>query len=312
MLHTVNGSSANLTAALNERREQYYRESGKERQDSAPNWRIYYLFGNTIYARPYYGNEHALVDISGGKTAVYILDTENLPIDPRRISWAWDFVIESGKAYLLTATGEAVVFNIDSHFLRYERTVPWREFRVPGWQGGGWIFVSDGTVTEYNISSGAVRTLGTETKTDSYFLGYYSYEDANGSRFIVGANGKAYPVLDDGYSMLEIFDRGYIYHEKNHRYKIICFFENGILTRKILLSGSAVTGDYGQESINVHGDTLYMGMKHLAFSVDLNTMQINKSFSTEIESPISGSRINIFPFGADDIVYGRYFFDGDR
>jgi hypothetical protein len=281
-LYTVDGGSANLTAALNEKKEQYYSESGKEMPDSSPNWHTVLLFSNLIYARPYYGIELALVDISGGKTSAYILDTENPPFDPKYIWGAWDFVIDSGQAYLLTDTGDAIVFNVGSHSLHYEKTVPFREIHIPGGKGGDWVFESDGTVTEYNISSGAMRPL----------------------------EGTPLPAGD--YYMVKTFDRGHIYHEKNRQCKTICFFENGILTRKIILSGSAVTGGYGQESIDIHGNTLYMGMRHLAFTVDLDTMQINKAFSTDIESLYSGNRINIFPFGADDIVYSRYFYDGDR
>jgi hypothetical protein len=313
LLHTLDGSVIDLSAAFSERINIYYRENDKKRlQDSHLVLDDTRLFGDTLCVEVRYHNrdykasvnEYALIDISGSEPSVYILDDVN---NIEFIWSAWDFVIYSGKAYLFTNSGEAVVFNIDDHTLRYERTVPFWEIHISGWRGGEWIFVSDETITAYNLSTRAVRPLGMEVKNKEYYPGYYFYEDTNGRRFVVGSNsGKTFPMLDVELDGISIFERGYMYREKDNRHINICFFEDGALKRKIVLSGSALGGAF------IYGNTLYMGMRHLAFTVDLTSMQIGKSFSSEKIHYNSGYRLNMFPFGADDIVYGEVYDDGDR
>ena len=206
LLHTLNGNIVDLDTAFNERMNIYYRENGRERlQDSYLVLHGTRLYSDTLFIDVTYHkndhttfvNENALIDISGGMPSVYILDAKSLPpvylSDTERfrigaslqLESAWDFVIYSGKAYLLTNTGEAVVFNVNGHTLRYEETVPWREFRIPGWKGGEWIFVSDGMVTAYNISVGSMRQLGRHLENYGHHPDAYFYEGTNGRRFIV-------------------------------------------------------------------------------------------------------------------------------
>jgi hypothetical protein len=97
-----------------------------------------------------------------------------------------------------------------------------------------------------------------------------------------------------------------MYSEKNNSHINICFFENGALIRKIVLSGSAVGGP------SVYGNTLYVGRGHLAFKVDLTSMRVVKAFSSDEIDLYSGYYLYMFPFGADDIVYGEAYYDGDR
>jgi hypothetical protein len=113
-------------------------------------------------------------------------------------------------------------------------------------------------------------------------------------------------MLDVELDGISIFDRGYMYREKGNRHINICFFEDGVLKRKIVLSGSALGG------ASIYENTLYMGMRHLAFTVDLTSMRIGKSFSSEKMHYNSGDRLDMFPFGADDIVYCEVYDDGDR
>jgi hypothetical protein len=53
-------------------------------------------------------------------------------------------------------------------------------------------------------------------------------------------------------------------------------------------------------------------MRDLAFTIDLTNMRIGRTFNTEIISLYSGCRIKIFPFGADNMVYSYYYFEGDH
>jgi hypothetical protein len=309
LLHTLNGNIIDLGTAFIERGREVFQSS----YCSLNNYNSC-LFGDTFYVSVgYHSNrghasvyEKALIDISGGSPSVYILDD----IDTNLIKSAWDFVINSGKAYLFTNTGEAVVFNVDSHTLRYERTVPFREIRIPGWKGGEWFFVSDEIVTAYNVSTGTVRTMGREVEKKEYYRRYYFYEDANGRRFVVEKkSGKTYPVMTDTeYGWFDFFDRGYMYRKKDNRHLNICFFENGALKRKIVLSGSAVDGT----GPLVYGNTMYVGKRHLAFTVDLTSMRVVKAFSEDIIFDNSGYYIYMFPFGSDDIVYAEAYSDGDR
>jgi hypothetical protein len=311
----------------------YHRENGNERPKDFPIFLenpgfLSLLFSGTYFVSTYYHDHEyrgwvfgsALVDVSGGRPSVYIIDAKSLPpvflldtesfrISNNSMKPAWDFVIYSGKAYLFTNTGEAVVFNIDSRTLRYERTVPFREIRFPGWKGGEWFFVSNEMVTAYNLSTGTARTLGREVDVEKRrnYYGYYFYENTNGRRFVVESNsGKTYPMPEVEYGWFVVFDRGYIYSEKGNSHINICFFENGALKRKIILSGSAVGGP------SVYGNTLYIGRRHLAFKVDLTSMRVIKAFSSEELDLYSGYSLDMFPFGADDIVYGEAYYDGDH
>jgi hypothetical protein len=231
-MHTIDGSVIDLGAAVDEQMNISHRENNMQRAaDFFFSWRTADIFSNTLFVETAYNRdnymeylfEYTLIDISGGRPSVYIMDAKSLPpvylwdAESFRIGvslqldYAWDFVIYSGKAYLFTNSGEAVVFNIDGHTLRYERTVPFRELRIPGWKGSEWIFVSDGIVTVYNLSTGTVRALGREVDVEKRgnYYGYYFYEDTNGRRFVVESNsGKTYPMPEVEYVWFVVFDRG--------------------------------------------------------------------------------------------------------
>jgi ankyrin repeat protein len=315
-LHAVDGKVTDLGTVINEQREQYYRENGREKpNDSNPIWSIDSIFGDILYARTpwyyehYYSMEYALVDISGNNPTVYILESDNkVRVETRYFADVIDFVINAGKAYLIRKSGEVIICTVEKNTLRFERTVSWRESRIPGWRGGEHYFVADEILTAYNFATGRARPLGKKIELPGYYSSGYGYEDANGRRFITGEGGKAYPVPEDEkFKQIITFDRGYIYDVKEENYRVICFFENGVLKRKIVLSGSAVWGD----SPSLHENKLYLGMYCLALSIDLTSMRVSKAFSTPGTGNNSSIDVNIFPFGTDDVGYTIYH-DGGK
>jgi hypothetical protein len=318
-LHTVAGERIDFDSLINTEREQYYRESGKEKpSDFNPGWYISRIFGDILFAntRFYFTetrNEYALVDISGSRPRVYILDTENIAIDSQTAlyepyTWisllegAMDFVIDSGKAYLKRESGEVLIFNAGNNYLQFENTVSWRDCRIPGWKGGERVFVHDDTVEAYNFSTGTARTLGKNLEIPYYHVEgrNYLYEDANGRRFIVEADsGKTYPEPDGEYHNFAIFENGYIFTDDDQNFYTLCFFENGILRRKLVLSGDAVNG----RSFSVYGNKIYLGMYCLALTIDITSMRVSKAFNTQAPGYNADIYVYMFPLGADDIAY---------
>ena len=318
-LHTIEGSHFNLGQIINEAREQYYRESGREKPNNFnPDWHVARIFDHVLYAynRVYYDearNEYALVDISTDSPSVYIMETENLDIDSMTALYephTWislldnvmDFVIESGNAYLIRTTGEVLQFAAGEHSLQFEKAVSWRDCRIPGWKGGERVFVTDEAVEAYNFATGAVRPLGKKVEIPYLHIEgrNYLYEDGEGRRFVVEAkSGKAYPEPTEEFHNFALFEQGYIYVDENQRFYTVCFFEDGALKRKLVLSGSAM-GDF---SFSIHGDKMYLGMYLLAFTIDINTAQVSASFNTRDAGRNAEIYVYMFPFGTDDVVY---------
>jgi hypothetical protein len=318
-LHTFAGESIDFDSLINSEREQYYHESSKKKpNDFEPGWHIASIFGDIFYAynRVYYDeaeNEYALVDISGGKPSVYILDTESINIgsmtalyEPHTwislLDGAMDFTIDSGKAYLIRKSGEVLVFNAGKNFLQFEKTISWRDCRIPGWKGGERIFIVDETVESYDFSAGTAQTLGKKLEIPYYHVEgrNYLYEDTNGRRFMAEANsGRIYPEPDEEYHNFAIFENGYIYTDDDQNFYTVCFFEDGILKRKLVLSGSAIRGT----SFSIYGDKIYLGMYGLAFTIDLTSMRVSKAFNTRDSGRNAEIYIYMFPFGENDIAY---------
>jgi ankyrin repeat protein len=311
-LHTVDGRNINLVAVINEQREQYYRENGREKPNvSDPVWRIVSTFGDIFQVHTpwnnleHYSVEHALIDISGNKPTIYILENSVL-VETGYFTDVINFIINAGKAYLIRKSGDVMICTVERNTLRYENTVPWKECRIPGWRGGEHYFVEDEIVTAYNFSTGRARPLGKKIEIpSSYYYSGYIYEDANGRRFIAGEGGDSHPLPDEEVARIKTFDQGYIYNVKDGNFRVICFFENGVLKRKIVLSGdAAVWGDLP----SLHGNKLYLGMPCLALTIDLTSMRIIRAFNTDNTGNNSGIEVYMFPFGTDDVVYTLFLF----
>jgi hypothetical protein len=86
---------------------------------------------------------------------------------------------------------------------------------------------------------------------------------------------------------------------------IICFFENGELTRKTVISCENIIPESGNYAFTVHKDKLYLGMKNLACVIDLTSMQVTKAFSADNTASDTPVFIYMFPFGEEDVVYSR-------
>ena len=319
ILQITEGASFNLNGIINEAREQYYSKSGRERPNEFnPGWHIARIFGNVLYAynRVYYdeaNNEYALVDISAGNPSVYILETDNLRIDSMTAlyephTWislldnAMDFVIDSEKAYLVRNSGEVLQFAVREHSLQFEKTVSWRDCIIPGWNSGERVFVNGETVEVYNFSTGTARPLGKKVEIPHLHIEgrNYLYEAETGRRFVVEAkSGRAYPEPEEEFHNFALFEKGYIYADKDGRFYTVCLFENGVLKRKLVLSGSAM-GDF---SFSIYGDKMYIGRYLLGFTVDINTGQVSSAFNSRDSGRNAEIYVYMFPFADDDIVY---------
>jgi ankyrin repeat protein len=318
-LHTVDGRVIDLDAAINEQWELYYRENGQEESDNSSyrGWNINAIFGNILHAHnspwDYHATKHVLVDISGNRPTAYILRPEDRIIIEAMESWndmrARDLIIDSGKAYLIRRSDEILVFDVEKNTLQYEKTVSWRDCRIPGWRGGEYCFVEDGIVTAFNFSTGLARPLGKRVQSPSYYSSDYIYEDADGGRFIIGTGGRTYPMPDERFGRIATFDQGYFYEDPDENFITICFFENGILKRKIVLSGCFHNGGYG--SLSIHGNKIYQGLECLAFTIDLTSMRVSRAFNTDDTGSNSRIEVYMFPFGTDDVVYTVYL-DGGK
>jgi hypothetical protein len=309
LLSTVDGNVIELSAIINGELEQYYRKSGGGKSpDYQPQWDIFLVVDDIYFAGDFQNDDDwsaALVDLSANKQSVYFLKVRAsslfLPLLLAR-----DIVIDSSNIYTIGFWGEVTVFAIKDNFLQFEKAISWRDCRIPGWKGGERVIIDDddGTVSAHDFASGNSRTLGTRIKHQWSYNGIF-YEDANGRPFISDRDGKFWPWLGEGYDFINFFDQGYMYADRGRNSIIICFFENGELTRKTIISCENIIPDSGNYAFTVHKDKLYMGMKNLACAIDMNTMQVTKAFSTDNTASDTPVFIYMFPFGEEDVVYSR-------
>jgi hypothetical protein len=308
LLTTVDGKVSDLSAIINGELEQYYRKNGGGKSpDDQAQWDIFSVVGDIYCAGDFRYDDDwsaALVDFSTGKPSVYFLKVRAsslfLPLLLAR-----DIVINSSNIYTIGFWGEVTVFAIKDNFLQFEKAIPWFDCRIPGWKGGERVIINDddGTVSAHDFASGNSRMLGKRIKNQWSYNGIF-YEDENGLPFVSERDGKSLPWLGEGYDFIDFFDRGYIYADRARSSITICFFENGEFTRKIELSCENIIPDSGNYAFTVYGNKLYLGMKDLACTIDLNTMRPIKAFSTD---NTTGNTVFVFmfPFGEEDVVYSR-------
>jgi hypothetical protein len=309
LLSTVDGKVTDLSAIINRELEQYFRKNGGGNPtDHQIRWEIFGVVDNIYCAGDFQNDDDwfaALVDLSANKQSVYFLRVRAsslfLPLLLAR-----DIVIDSTNIYTVGFWGEVTVFAIKDNFLQFEKTIPWRNCRIPGWKGGERVIIddNDGTVSVHDFASGSSRILGKRIENQWSYNGIF-YEDADGRAFISERGGKSWPWLGEGYDFIDFFDQGYIYADQSRNSIIICFFANGALTRKIMLSCENIIPHSDNYAFTVYKDKLYMGMRNLACTIDLNTLQPAKAFSIADTAGNIPVFVFIFPFGEDDVVYTR-------
>jgi hypothetical protein len=311
LLFTVDGKEIDLSATINGELEKYYRKAaGGKSPDNQAQWGIFSVVDDIYCAGDFQRDDDwsaALVDLSANKQSVYFLKVMAsslfLPLLLAR-----DIVIDSANIYTVGFWGEVTVFAIKDNFLQYEKDIPWQDCRIPGWKGGERLIIDDeddGTVSAYDFASGSSRILGKRIKQQWSYNGIF-YEDENGRSFISGRDGKAWPWLGEGYDFIDFFEKGYIYADRARNSIIICSFENGELTRKTIIACENIIPDSGNYALTVYKDKLYLGMKNLACTIDLNTMQVIKAFSIDGTGNDTPGFVLMFPFGEDDVVYAKY------
>jgi hypothetical protein len=308
LLSTVDGNVIDLSAIINRELEQYYRKNGGGKPpDRQIHWGIFGVFDNIYCAGDFQNDDDwftALVDLSANQQSVYFFKVRAsslfLPLLLAR-----DIVIDSSSIYTIGFWGEVTSLAIKDNFLQFEKDIPWRDCRIPGWKGGERVFIddSDGTVSAHDFASGSTRMLGTRIKTQWSYNGIF-FKDTNGRPFISERNGKSWPWVGGGYDFIDFFDKGYIYADRARNNIIICFFENDTLTRKVVLSCENIIPPSDNYAFTVYKDKLYLGMRNLACVIDLTSMQVTKAFSIDntTDTPVF---IYMFPFGEDDVVYTR-------
>jgi hypothetical protein len=317
LLFTVDGKAIDLSASINGELEQYYRKTGGGKSpDHQTQWDIFCVVNDIYCAGDFQRDDDwsaALVDLSANQQSVYFLKVRTsslfLPLLLAR-----DIVIDPSNIYTIGFWGEVTVFAIKDNFLQYEKDIPWQDCRIPGWKGGERLIIDDdddGTVSAHDFASGSSRILGKRIKQQWSYNGIF-YEDENGIPFISERNGKSWPWLGEGYDFIDFFDQGYMYADRGRNRIIICSFENGELTRKIVISCENIIPDSGNYALTVYKDKLYLGMKNLACTIDLNTMQVTKAFSIDDTGSNTPGGVFMFPFGEDDVVYSRYFYESDH
>jgi hypothetical protein len=308
LIYTVDGNVVDLSAIINRELEQYYRKNGGEKpSDSQFQWDIFGVVDNIYFVGDLRHDDDwfaALVDISTNRQLVYFLKVRVsslfLPLLLAR-----DIVIDSSNIYTVGFWGEVTVFAIKDNFLQFEKALPWRDCRIPGWKGGERVIIDDddGTVSAHDFANGTSRVLGKRIENQWSYNGIF-YEDANGRSFISERGGKTWPWLAEGHDFIDFFDKGYMYADHARGSIVICFFENDTLTRKIVLSCENIIPDSGNYAFTVYKDKLYLGMRNLACTIDLTSMQVIKAFSIE-DSASNTVFVFIFPFGEEDVVYSR-------
>lgn len=313
-LHTVDGNIINLGAIVNEELERYYRISGREiPHDYSPYWTGHRLSDNIYGAFNHldaYSSVFLLLDLSGSQPSVYFEERIEGVNDSdlfRRVG-SNEIITDSRNLYIIYSVGVVGVYAIDGYYLKFEKVVRWQECRIPGWKGGErFLFADDRTVSAYDFASGTERTLGTKTEKPPY--NFIQYEDADGQQFIMTRSGKSRPwpedEADEGYNFVGPFDRGYIYANLNINSIAIFFYENNKITRKIIISCGIIAPENYHFSFNIFGDKIYMGTTNLVFSIDLNTMQVIKAFSS-VDNEDYGVVVFMFPFGEDDVVFTEW------
>jgi hypothetical protein len=289
--------------------EQYYRKTGEKKPaDHQIHWDIFGVFDNIYYAGDFRNDDDwfaALVDLSANKQSVYFMKVRAsslfLPLLLAR-----DIVIDPPNIYTIGFWGEVTMLTIKDNFLQFEKDIPWRDCRIPGWKGGERVIIddSDETVSAHDFANGNTRILGKKIKNQWSYNGIF-FEDANGRPFISERDGKAWPWLGGSNDFINFFDKGYMYADRAMNSIIICYFENDALTRKIVLSCENIIPHSDNYAFTVYKDKLYMGMRNLACVIDLNTMQLTKAFSTDNTTDNTPVFIYMFPFGEDDVVYTR-------
>jgi hypothetical protein len=256
-LFAPNGKQYNLEELINAARNSAYAGAGRPK-DFNPSWHISRMFGQVLFAyvQVYYdeaAREFALLDMSGDNAAVYMLDTESIKINAQTALYepytyinlmdkAMDFVVDGGRAYLIRWTGEILVFALDKGFMRFEQTLNYRDCRIPGWKGGERAFVSDDTVIAYNFAAGTGRTLGQHLEIPYYHVEgrNYLYQAPDGRRYIVeGETVVIYPEPAEEYHNFAVFENGYMYTDNDESFFTVCLFDQGRLSRKLVLSGDA-------------------------------------------------------------------------
>jgi hypothetical protein len=316
-LFTPKGKQYNLEELINVARNSAYAGAGRPGpNDFNPSWYISRMFGQVLFAyvRVYYdktAREFALLDMSGDSIAVYMLDTESIKINTQNALYepytyinlmdkAMDFVVDGGRAYLIRWTGEILVFALDKGFMRFEQTLNYRDCRIPGWKGGERAFVSDDTVVAYNFAAGTGRTLGQHLEIPYYHEGgrNYLYQTPDGRRYIVeGETAVIYPEPAEEYHNFAVFENGYMYTDNDESFFTICLFEQGRLSRKLVLSGDAFS-----ESLSIFGNKIYVG-GYLAFTIDLASGKITRAFTVKQPEGNREVMAYMFPFGDNDIIY---------
>jgi hypothetical protein len=310
LLSTVDGKGIDLSAVIYKELEQYYRKNGGAPPDSQAQWEIFYVVDD-IYCVGDFRNDDdwfaAIVDLSSNQQSVYFLKVRAsslfLPLLLAR-----DIVIAPPRIYTVGFWGEVTAFTIKDNFLQLERDIPWRDCRIPGWKGGERVIIddADGTVSAHDFAGGSTRLLGKRIKNQWSYNGIF-YEDADGQSFISQRDGKSWPWLGENYDFIDFFEKGYMYADRAKSSLILCFFENGELARKIVISCENIIPDNDNHPLTVYKDKLYLGMKNLACAIDLTSMQVTKAFSTDNTASDTPVFIYMFPFGEDDVAYTRSY-----
>jgi hypothetical protein len=314
-LFTPKGEQYNLEELINAARNSAYAGAGRP-NDFNPSWHISRMFGQVLFAyvRVYYdeaAREFVLLDMSGDSIAVYILDTESIKINAQTALYepytyinlmdkAMDFVADGGRAYLIRRTGETLVFALDKGFMRFEQTLNYRDCRIPGWKGGERAFVSDDTVIAYNFAAGTGRTLGQHLEIPHYQAGgrNYLYQAPDGRRYIVeGETAVIYPEPAEEYHNFAVFEKGYIYTDNDENFFTVCLYEQGRLSRKLVLSGDAFS-----QTFSIFGNKIYVG-GYGAFTIDLASGKITRAFTVKQPGGNREVMAYMFPFGDNDIIY---------